>query len=77
MVAVIEETLRTGHPREALRLLSLDLAHRIDADPGDDAVVRLSRELRLVLEAVAEDSADDVEAFLERVAAPAFRHPEN
>jgi hypothetical protein len=72
---MIEEVLRGGQPREALRLLALDLARRIDADPGDDAVVRLSRELRLVLEAVGEDSPDDVERFLERVAAPAFRHP--
>jgi hypothetical protein len=56
---------------EPLGVMALALARRLDADPGDDVATRLNRELRLTLAAVAgPDTADDVQAFLDRIAAP-------
>jgi hypothetical protein len=56
---------------EPLGVMALALARRLDAGPGDDVATRLNRELRLTLAAVAgPDSADDVEAFLARIASP-------
>jgi hypothetical protein len=56
---------------EPLGVMALALAGRLDADPGDDVATRLNRELRLTLAALAgPGTADDVEAFLDRIAAP-------
>jgi hypothetical protein len=55
---------------------AVDLARRWDADPGDRSVTMLSRELRLVLQALHTQlrggAVDDVEEFLRRVSTPAF-----
>ena len=65
--AKLSETVRA----EPLGVMALALARRLDADPGDDVATRLNRELRLTLAAVAgPDTADDVQAFLDRIAAP-------
>jgi hypothetical protein len=54
----------------------VDLARRMDAEPGDRSAVMLSRELRLVLtdlrRQVKGDATGDVEDFLRRVSTPAF-----
>jgi hypothetical protein len=56
---------------EPLGVMALALARRLDADPGDDVATRLNRELRLTMAAVAgPDTADDVQALLDRIAAP-------
>jgi hypothetical protein len=58
---------------EPLGVMALALARRLDADPGDDVATRLNRELRLTLAAVAgPDTADDIQAFLDRIAAPSL-----
>jgi hypothetical protein len=54
---------------------AVDLARRMDAEPGDRSAVMLSRELRLVmagLRAQMKGDATDVEEFLRRVSTPAF-----
>ncbi|MGH3482283.1 MAG: hypothetical protein ACRDPQ_03525 [Nocardioidaceae bacterium] len=53
---------------------AVQLARHLDADPGDRSLVMLSRELRLVMAQLGEGrpkggDADDVEAFLARIAA--------
>jgi hypothetical protein len=63
----------------SLAKAAIGLAKRLDAEPGDDAATRLTRELRLVTaelhrRAGAGDVASDVEAFLERISAPEFRN---
>jgi hypothetical protein len=62
----------------ALAKTALNLARRLDAGPADTAAVLLARELRLTLaelhQLVPEDSTDDVERFLARVAAPDLGH---
>jgi hypothetical protein len=54
----------------------VDLARRMDAEPGDRSAVMLSRELRLVMadlrSQVKGDATGDVEEFLRRVSTPAF-----
>jgi hypothetical protein len=64
--------------REPLARLAVVLSQRIDADPADDILTRLSRELRLVMAALRDradsDGTQDVEAFLARVAAPELGH---
>jgi hypothetical protein len=63
---------------EPLGVMALALARRLDADPGDDAATRLNRELRLTLAGLAgPDTTDDVEAFLDRIAAPGLRPATN
>jgi hypothetical protein len=74
-MGVIEVAVHTklsdGMRAEPLGVMALALARRLDAGPGDDVATRLNRELRLTLAAVAgPDTADDVEAFLDRIAAP-------
>jgi hypothetical protein len=59
----------------ALERAAVDLARRLDADPGDRSAVMLSRELRLVLAELRRargGGASDVEDFLRRVSTPAF-----
>jgi hypothetical protein len=79
----IERTLRVELRTWGVSLRSstmaraaVDLARRWDADPGDRSVAMLSRELRLVLEALRTrlrgGAVDDVEGFLRRVSTPAF-----
>jgi len=55
---------------------AVDLARRMDAEPGDRSAVMLSRELRLLMAAlrsqVKGDATGDVEEFLRRVSTPAF-----
>jgi hypothetical protein len=67
----LDVSLRTS----ALARAAVDLARRLDADPGDRSAVMLSRELRLVLADLhtrAKGGARDVEEFLRRVSTPAF-----
>ena len=52
---------------------AVDLARRMDAEPGDRSAVMLSRELRLLMDGLRSlrgDATGDVEAFLARIAAP-------
>ncbi len=61
--------------RSALARAAVDLARRLDEDPGDRAAAMLCRELRLMmgdLRTQAKDATDDVEAFLARVSTEAF-----
>ena len=57
----------------ALGRAAVDLARRLDADPGDRAAAMLARELRLVMGDLhrrhPEDLSGEVENFLERIAA--------
>jgi hypothetical protein len=56
---------------------AVDLARRMDAEPGDRSAVMLSRELRLLMDGLRSlrgDAAGDVEAFLARIAAPDVGH---
>jgi hypothetical protein len=57
----------------------VDLARRLDAEPGDRAAAMLVRELRLVTAELHRRAADGVggeaEAFLAAVSNPAFRGP--
>jgi hypothetical protein len=73
------ETLPEGLVRSALAETALELGRRLDSGPADREAVLLARELRLVLgelrRRVPEDNADDVEAFLARVANPDLGHP--
>jgi hypothetical protein len=55
--------------------VAVDLARRLDAEPGDRSAVMLSRELRLVmadLRAQTKGGSGDVEAFLAGVSTAAF-----
>ena len=56
--------------------MAVDLARRLDAEPGDRSAVMLSRELRLLMAdlrpRVKGGGTDDVEQFLRRVSTPAF-----
>jgi hypothetical protein len=56
----------------------LNLARRLDSEPADREAVLLARELRLSLAELhrmaPEGGVDDVERFLERVAAPDLGH---
>jgi hypothetical protein len=58
--------------RSTLAETVLDLARRIDGDPGDMIMVPLSREMRMtwqdILARAPKEVADDVERFLERIA---------
>jgi hypothetical protein len=60
--------------RDPLARVAIVLSQRIDADPADDILTRLSRELRLVMAALrdlaGEAGTNDIDAFLERIAAP-------
>jgi uncharacterized protein (DUF2267 family) len=57
----------------ALGRAAVDLAQRLDADPGDRAAAMLVRELRLVMGQLhrrqPEDLGSEVDRFLERIAA--------
>ena len=79
----IERTIRAELRRLGVSLRSsvgarsaVDLARRMDAEPGDRSAVMLSRELRLLMadlrSQVKGGEADDVEEFLRRVSTPAF-----
>jgi hypothetical protein len=79
----IERTIRTELRRLGVSLRSsvgaraaVDLARRMDAEPGDRSAVMLSRELRLLMadlrSQVKGDATGDVEEFLRRVSTPAF-----
>jgi hypothetical protein len=65
----------------ALAKAAVDLAKRLDADPGDTAAVMLVRELRLTMtdlyRRVPEDMTNDVDRFLARIATPDVRHAAN
>jgi hypothetical protein len=60
--------------RSALARAAVDLARRLDEDPGDRAATMLVRELRLVMGELhrrnPEDLSGEVEQYLERIAAP-------
>ena len=55
----------------------VDLARRLDAEPGDRAATMLVREIRLVTAELHQRAADagtgEVEAFLASVSTPSFR----
>jgi hypothetical protein len=81
----IERTVRAELRRLGVSLRSslgaraaVDLARRMDAEPGDRSAVMLSRELRLLMadlrSQVKGDAIGDVEAFLARIAAPDVGH---
>jgi hypothetical protein len=81
----IERTTRAELRRLGVSLRSsvgaraaVDLARRMDAEPGDRSVVMLSRELRLLMadlrSRVRGGGTDDVERFLARIAAPDVGH---
>jgi hypothetical protein len=81
----IERTIRTELRRLGVSLRSsvgaraaVDLAKRMDAQPGDRSAVMLSRELRLVMadlrSQVRGGGTGDVEQFLARIAAPDVGH---
>jgi hypothetical protein len=57
---------------------AVDLARRMDAEPGDRSAVMLSRELRLLFadlrSQVNGSGPDDVERFLARITVPDIRH---
>lgn len=61
----------------ALGVAALDIADRLDSRPGHDTAVRLFRELRQMLLALAKtaEPTSDVEDFLERIASSDFGHP--
>jgi hypothetical protein len=65
----------------ALAEAAVGLAKALDAGPGDDARVRLVRELRLTTAELHRRSGDDVgselEGFLAGIASPTFRVPGN
>jgi hypothetical protein len=60
----------------ALARVAIDLARRLDEDPGDRDATALSRELRMVMADLREqgkgDAAGEVEQFLRRVSTPSF-----
>jgi hypothetical protein len=77
----IERTVRAELRRLGVSLRSsvgaqaaVDLAKRLDAEPGDRSAVMLSRELRLLMadlrSQVKGGGTDEVEQFLARIAAP-------
>jgi hypothetical protein len=81
----IERTTRAELRRLGVSLRSsvgaraaVDLARRMDAEPGDRSAVMLSRELRLLMadlrSQVKGDATGDVEAFLAGIAAPDVGH---
>jgi hypothetical protein len=86
LVKPVEKTLRAelrAMPElvssSSLAMVAISLAKRLDAEPGDDAATRLTREFRLVTaelyrRAGSGDVVSDVEAFLERISAPQFRN---
>jgi hypothetical protein len=59
--------------RSALARAAVDLARRLDADPGDRAAAMLVRELRLLMGQLhhrqPEDLGSEVDRYLERIAA--------
>ena len=80
---VIERTIRVelrglgvSLRSSVLARAAVDLARRMDAEPGDRSAVMLSRELRLVMAGlraqVKGDGTGDVEEFLRRLSTPAF-----
>jgi hypothetical protein len=84
-VKAIERTIRAELRGLGVSLRSsvgaraaVDLARRMDAEPGDRSAVMLSRELRLLMadlrSQVRGDGTGDVEAFLARIAAPDVGH---
>ena len=65
-------------PSESLLAAALvDLARRLDANPGDRAATMLSREMRLLLAALnqSEVNSGELESFLAGISTPAFRAP--
>jgi hypothetical protein len=64
---------------DALGQAAIDLAKRLDADPGDRAAAMLTRELRLVIGDLHRRSSNDLggelERFLGQISNPAFRGP--
>jgi hypothetical protein len=67
------ELAALSEPSATLVELALGLARRLDAEPGDDAAVRLNRELRMTLHdlfARTPEDGNDVERLLARIAAP-------
>lgn len=59
----------------ALARAVIDVARRLDADPGDRAAAMLVRELRLsmgALRAQTKGGTHDIEEFLRRVSTPSF-----
>lgn len=81
----VEKALRSAFRRlnvqidsEPVARAAIELARRIDAGPGDNTLIELSRELRLSVAALRElagtEGTDDVEAFLARIAAPDLGH---
>jgi uncharacterized protein (DUF2267 family) len=70
--------LPEGLGSSTLAKAALNLARRLDAEPADREATMLARELRLTLGELhrqsPEDTTDDVERFLARVAAPDLGH---
>jgi hypothetical protein len=64
---------------DALGQAAVDLARRLDADPGDRAAAMLTRELRLAMgdlhRRAGKDLGSELERFLGQVSTPAFRGP--
>lgn len=58
----------------ALGEVALELARRLDSEPADTAAVLLARELRMALDSLRrrapEDTPDEIEDFLARIATP-------
>lgn len=72
-------TLGADPTRSALARAAVDLAKRLDAEPGDRAAAMLVRELRLVVGDLRRshggDLGSELERFLGQVNTPAFRGP--
>jgi hypothetical protein len=67
-------------PSESLLATALvDLAKRLDLEPGDDAAVSLSREMRLLSvelrRQVEGEPNNELERFLSGISTPSFRGP--
>jgi uncharacterized protein (DUF2267 family) len=66
-------------PASSLAAVLVNLAKRLDAEPGDRAATMLIREMRLLMVEVwaqtKDDTNHDLERFLESINNPAFRGP--
>jgi hypothetical protein len=75
-IATLAEPVRTS----GLATVAIELARRLDGGPGNDSTVRLARELRQAITALQDCNpkiAGDVDAVLDRIAAPHLRHSSN
>ena len=77
--AVEAEVDGSGVPG-ALAAAAVDLARRLDAGPGDDAAVRLLRELRVTMAEVRAHTGggeSDLDRFLADISLPPVRNTAN